>query len=301
MVSSMDSNLGRITTTRHPFAIGGIGGPTVVLDYGPLRVLSDPTFDQPRDYGPYRKLTGPAVSVEELGEVDAVLVSHDLHHDNFDDAGRAFAAAAPVLLTGPQAARRLGGNATGLAPYESTTLTRTGPGPGTQVYAVPAQHGPLDGDRDEFGNINTEVTGFVLQGQGLPTVYVSGDNASIEPVLHIHEHFPTIDVAVLHTGAARVSAKNAGRPLTLTADRAADVALILGVTAVVPAHCDGWSIYSQTCSDVERSFHDAGIADRLHHSALGTWALCHKPAPIPAQLVAPRRMGSPTWAAPTDA
>ena len=128
-------------------------------------------------------------------------------------------------------------------------------------------------------SINTEVTGFVLQADGLPTVYISGDNASVEPVLRIHEHFPAIDVAVLHIGAARVAAKNAGRPLTLTADRASDVALILGVTAVVPAHCDGWSIYSQTCTDVERSFHDAGITDRLRTGPLGTWALRHDSAP----------------------
>jgi L-ascorbate metabolism protein UlaG (beta-lactamase superfamily) len=274
----MDTSLDRVSGTRHPFAIGTIGGPTVVLDYGPLRILSDPTFDEPRDYGPYRKLTGPAVAAEELGVIDAVLLSHDLHHDNFDQAGRALAAAAPVVLTGPQAAGRLGGNATGLAPYESITLAHAGPGPVIRAHAVPAQHGPRDGDRDEFGNLNTEVTGFVLQAQGLPTVYISGDNASVEPVLQIHEHFPAIDVAVLHIGAARVAAKNAGRPLTLTADRASDVALILGATAVVPAHCDGWSIYSQTCSDVERSFHDAGITDRLRSSPLGTWALRHNPA-----------------------
>ena len=219
------------------------------------------------------------MSVDELGEIDAVLLSHDLHHDNFDQAGRTLAAGVPLVLTGPRAAGRLGGNATGLASWESTTLAHTRPGPAIRVHAVPAQHGSLDGDRDEFGDINTEVTGFVLQADGLPTVYVSGDNASVEPVLRIHEHFPAIDVAVLHIGAARVAAKNAGRPLTLTADRASDVALILGVTAVVPAHCDGWSIYSQTCTDVERSFHDAGITDRPRTGSLGTWALRHDSAP----------------------
>ena len=269
----MDSILDRVTPTRHRFAIGTTGGPTAVLDYGQLRILSDPTFDEPRDYGPYRKLTGPAVSVEELGKIDLVLVSHDLHHDNFDQSGRALATAAPLVLTGPHAAGRLGRNATGLASYESITLTDAEPA--IRVHAVPAQHGPLDGDRDEFGNINTEVTGFVLQAHGLPTVYLSGDNASVEPALQIHEHFPDIDIAVLHTGAARVASKNAGRPLTLTADRASDVALILGASEVVPVHCDGWSLYSQTCSDVERSFHDAGIADRLRSSPLGTWAVRH--------------------------
>jgi L-ascorbate metabolism protein UlaG (beta-lactamase superfamily) len=262
-----------IDDTRHPFAIGVIGGPTVVIDYGGVRFVSDPTFDEPRDYGPYRKLAGPAVPPERLGVADVVLVSHDLHLDNFDEAGRAVAAVAPLVLTGPQAAGRLGGNAKGLAAFESATLAPVGGGPGVHVHAVPAQHGPLDGERDEFGNVNTEVTGFVLRAEGLPTVYVSGDNASVEPVLAIHERFPGIDVAVLHAGGASVAAKNAGRPLTLTADRASDVALLLGAPVVVPVHCDGWSHYNQTAADVERSFRDAGITDRLRPVTMGCWTV----------------------------
>jgi CspA family cold shock protein len=40
---------------------------------------------------------------------------------------------------------------------------------------VPALHGP-EGSEHLVG----EVTGFVLAGPGLPTVYVSGDNASLD-------------------------------------------------------------------------------------------------------------------------
>jgi hypothetical protein len=54
------------------------------------------------------------VSEAELGPVDAVLVSHDLHPDNLDDRGRVFALAAPLLVTGPCSAGRLGPTATPL-------------------------------------------------------------------------------------------------------------------------------------------------------------------------------------------
>jgi len=264
---------GAINMARNRFAIGVIGGPTVVIDYGGTRLVSDPTFDAPRDYGPYQKLVGPATAPEQLGAVDAVLLSHDLHHDNFDAAGREFAAAVPVVITGSQGADRMGGNARGLAPFESLVLPASVDGAvDVTVHAVPAQHGPADGERDEYGNINTEVTGFVLQGAGLPVVYVSGDNASVVPVLAIARGFPDIDIAVLHVGAARVAVKNAGRPLTLTADRAADVAQILGAAQVVPAHCEGWSLYSQSVDDVRKSFADAGIADRLRVAPAGSWA-----------------------------
>jgi L-ascorbate metabolism protein UlaG (beta-lactamase superfamily) len=263
-----------INTRRHRLAVGVVGGPTAVVDYGWVRFVTEPTFDPPGEYGPYRKLIGPAVAPTEVEPVDAVLLSHDLHMDNFDKAGRDFASNAPIVITGVQTARRLRGNARGLTSFESTVIGSTlGPRMDVTVHAVPAQHGPSDGERDEYGNINTEVTGFVLQADGLPTVYISGDNASILPVVDIAARFPDIAIAVLHVGAARVSTKNAGRPLTLTSDRAADVAQLLRADIVIPVHCEGWSLYSQTLQDTRNSFADAGIRSRLRSEPPGTWVL----------------------------
>jgi hypothetical protein len=53
------------------------------------------------------------------------------------------------------------------------------------VTAVPAVHGPEDGERDSDGFVNCEVIGFILSGQNLPTIYVSADNASIRTVAEI--------------------------------------------------------------------------------------------------------------------
>ena len=72
-----------------------VGGPTALLEVDGWRILTDPTFDAPgRTYKfgwgtSSRKTAGPALSVEEVGAVDAVLLSHDHHADNLDDAGRA--------------------------------------------------------------------------------------------------------------------------------------------------------------------------------------------------------------------
>lgn len=250
----------------------------MVIDYAGIRIVSDPTFDPAGEYGPYHKSAGPAVTAEQLGHVDAIFLSHDSHVDNFDNLGRQFAAAAPLVVTSPRSAQRLGGNARGLAPFESLLLRvgRTGR-PDVVVDAVPAQHGPSDGALDENGDINSEVIGFVLQSEGSPTVYISGDNASITPIVEIGRRFGDIDVAVLHAGAARVAAKFEGRPLTLTAERAADVAQLLGASVVVPVHCEGWSLYSQNTEDVRRAFEDAGIGDRLRYERPGRWAVLDVP------------------------
>ena len=62
-----------------------VGGPTAVLEYAGLRLLTDPTFDPPGEQaGGLTKLTGPAVSADDVGAIDAVLLSHDQHSDNLD-------------------------------------------------------------------------------------------------------------------------------------------------------------------------------------------------------------------------
>jgi L-ascorbate metabolism protein UlaG (beta-lactamase superfamily) len=69
-----------------------IGGPTLLIEIGGFRLLTDPTFDAPGDYqsGPVtlRKTQGPALSAAEIGRIDAVLLTHDQHADNLDPAGR---------------------------------------------------------------------------------------------------------------------------------------------------------------------------------------------------------------------
>ena len=229
----------------------------------------DPTFDPPGVHAYLTKVTGPAVSADALGPVDAVLISHDQHPDNLDDDGRRMALAAPLVLTHPGAAERLGAPAVGLAPWQSYEL------PGVYgslaVQAVPAVHGPSDGQRDASGHINCEVTGFVLSGPGVPTVYLSGDNASMGAAKEVADRVGGIDIAVLFAGAASVPTKERGRPLTLTAARAAAAAEVLGAKVVIPAHVDGWAHFSEGVDEVVAAFEQAGISNLLRVAAHGEW------------------------------
>ena len=247
-----------------------VGGPTAVLDLGGLRIVSDPTFDAPGPHGYLTKTSGPAVADAELGSVDLVLISHDNHPDNLDDRGRALALAAPLVLTTRSGAGRLGHPAVGLAPWTSHILDRPGGGELT-VTAVPAVHGPEDAERDADGFVNCEVIGFVLAGQDLPTVYISGDNASIRTVAEIARRIPGIDAAVLHAGAARVPDKFRDRALSLDSVRAAAAAAIVGPAVIIPAHYDGWAHFSEGRDDLARAFDDAGLSAQLRLRDHGTW------------------------------
>jgi L-ascorbate metabolism protein UlaG (beta-lactamase superfamily) len=145
------------------------------------------------------KTTGPALPAAQLAPVDAVLLSHDHHPDNLDTLGRTYLADAPLALSTPSAHERLGATVRALPTWTHVDLPRGDGGPGAlRVTAAPALHGPK-GSEPLVG----EVTGFVLSGEGLPKVYVSGDNADLDLVREIADREGPFDIAVLFAGAAR--------------------------------------------------------------------------------------------------
>jgi L-ascorbate metabolism protein UlaG (beta-lactamase superfamily) len=244
-----------------------VGGPTALLEYGGLRIVVDPTFDPPggeyrRSGIPLIKLRGPALPAEALGRLDLALVSHDQHDDNLDPAGRALLGSVGLTLTHPLGASRLGGRTLGLLPWTSVDVAA--PDGGTvQVTAVPAQHGP-----DGTEHLTGPVTGHVLRAPGWPSVYVSGDNASLDVVRQIARRLGPVDVAVVFAGAARPRPEASG-PATVTSAQAAEAAALLGARAVVPVHYDGWRHFTEGADELRAAFEAAGLSERLVLPPLG--------------------------------
>jgi L-ascorbate metabolism protein UlaG (beta-lactamase superfamily) len=247
-------SLGQYRLMTAELTVRLVGGPTAVIELGGVRLLTDPTLDPPGDYPigerVLTKTTGPAVGADQLGRIDAVLLSHDQHPDNLDRSGRALLPGVPLVLSTELAAQRLGGATRALPSWQRTAVGEV------TVTAVPAQHGP-----DGTTHLTGPVTGFVLSGDGLPTVYVSGDNASLDVVRAVAERTGPVDVAVLFAGAARTALIDGY--LTLTADDAAEAARILGVRTVVPVHAEGWTHFSQGVDDLLAAYAAAGLSDRL--------------------------------------
>lgn len=229
-----------------------IGGPTAVIEYAGLRFITDPTFDAPQTYDdgdgePLVKTAGPAIAREDIEPIDVVLLSHHAHKDNLDYEGLELVATGIPTLSTPEAATDLwGGSVIGLDSWETHELSAV------TITAVPALHGPAGIER-----VIGEVTGFVLESPGEPTVYVSGDNASLPLVEQIASRFPEIEVAVIFAGAARVPSIDAD--LTLSSENAAAAADLLGASTVLGVHTEDWKHFSHSRAQLEAAFEGSGL------------------------------------------
>jgi L-ascorbate metabolism protein UlaG (beta-lactamase superfamily) len=222
------------------FRLTHIGGPTVLIEVGGWRLLTDPTFDPPGQSYRFgwgtgsRKLTGSAIVASDVGPIDAVLLSHDHHDDNLDGAGRAMLPSAGAVITTIPGAKRLGGDARGLRPWASTRL-EAGTRPPIEITATPCRHGPPL-SRPIVG----DVIGFVLRwdGQEHGVLWISGDTA------------------LLHLGGVRFPISGPVR-YTMTAKEAVELCRLGQPRAIVPIHYEGWKHFREGREAIDRELANA--------------------------------------------
>jgi L-ascorbate metabolism protein UlaG (beta-lactamase superfamily) len=233
-----------------------IGGPTVLIEFGGFRLLTDPTFDAPGEYHlPHvtlQKTAGPSINADNIGPIDAVLLSHDQHADNLDTSGRLYLSRIKKVLTTLAGAERLGGNAKGLAPWQSAELVSGGRR--LRITATPARHGPLG-----IEPFSGDVIGFVLEAEGIRPFYVTGDTVWYHGVAEVAQRFQA-GVVLLFAGAAQTRGPF---NLTMNVNDALETAHAFPDAVIVPVHCNGWAHFTQNCGDVQRSFKAFGIDGRL--------------------------------------
>lgn len=246
-----------------------LGTATIILEIGSLRFLTDPAFDPPG--GKYsfgfgtgsKKLTAPAIPLEQIGNIDAVLLSHDHHADNLDNAGRAFLPKAKQVLTTTSGAKRLKGNAIGLPLWQSIEV-KSQDGFSVKITATPARHGP------PFSQpIVGEVIGFVLEweGQKQGVLYISGDTVWFSGVAEVANRFK-VGVALLHLGGVRFSISGPLR-YTFNGKEAVQAAKAINPHKIIPIHYEGWTHFQETRGESEKAFVEAGLDNKVLWLPLG--------------------------------
>jgi L-ascorbate metabolism protein UlaG (beta-lactamase superfamily) len=239
------------------FRLTHIGGPTVLIEVGGWRLLTDPTFDPPGQSYRFgwgtgsRKLTGPAIAASDIGPIDAVLLRHDHHDDNLDGAGRAMLRSAGVVITTIPGAKRLGGDARGLRPWASTRL-EAGTRPRIEITATPCRHGPPL-SRPIVG----DVIGFALRwdGQEHGVLWISGDTVFYDGVRQVADRLQ-VGTALLHLGGVRFPISGPVR-YTITAKEAVELCRLGQPRAIVPIHYEGWKHFREGREAIDRELANA--------------------------------------------
>jgi L-ascorbate metabolism protein UlaG (beta-lactamase superfamily) len=185
-----------------------------VIEVDGVRVVTDPVLRSRVTH--LRRIVPPPA---EVGQVDAILVSH-LHWDHLDKPSlRQFPASVPVVV--PRGSARL------FRRFEQVVEVEPGdrvPVGAVEIVATPAEH---DGRRGPLG-VEAPSLGFVVAGSR--RVYFAGDTDLFEGMAEIGDE--GLDAALIPV--AGWGAKLG--PGHLDAPRAAEAARLLHPTLAIPIH-----------------------------------------------------------------
>jgi len=239
-----------------PSTMTWIGTATVLLRCGGFTVLTDPNFLHAGEHAPLgyglrsRRLTDPAMELDDLPPLDLVLLSHH-HGDHFDPEVAERLPSTTRIVTEPHSAKKLERQGftevIALEPWTSARFRR-----GDErltITAVPGRHAP--GALQRF---LPKVMGSVVQHSSGLRVYVTGDTLLDEVLRDIPRHFPTIDACLLHLGGTRI----AGVLLTMDATQGVGLLQLVRPRVAYPIHHGDYTVFKDP---IERFRDEVAVAD----------------------------------------
>ena len=249
-----------------------VGNATTLISYGDLTILTDPNFLHrgQRAYLGYglvsKRLRAPALTVDELPPLDAILLSH-MHGDHWDRVGRKHLDHGLPVVTTPAAQKALHRSgfeqSVGLSTWDTHVVTK-----GNHrlvVTALPGRHAPgwtqrllppVMGSMLEFGSDDGTTR----------RIYISGDTLLIDELAEIPVRFEAIDAGILHLGGTRLPAgRRLPFGLTVTMDGRQGTELVdrLNLPRAIPVHYDDYGVFASPLADWTQEMTRRGLGERI--------------------------------------
>jgi len=248
-----------------------IGTATVLIRYGGFTILTDPNFLHAGQHAYLglglrsKRLTEPAMTIDELPDLDFVVLSHH-HGDHFDDVAAAGLDKRLPIITEPHSARKLRQQgfkrAIELQTWDAQPVEKGDAH--LRVTALPGKHAP-----QPLRSLLPPVMGSMLEfGRGAETtfrIYVTGDTLLYDGLREIPTRYPDIDLCLIHLGGTKV----AGILLTMDGAQGVKALQLVGPKTAVPIHYDDYTVFKSPLEDFKAAVAAADLRTEIRYVGRG--------------------------------
>ncbi|XPT02026.1 hypothetical protein M3J09_011149 [Ascochyta lentis] len=276
-----------------------VGTATTILEWEGLRILTDPNFLHAGDHvhlGPgvsATRKTNPAVDLEELPHIDAILLSH-YHEDHFDKLVEDKLSRSIPIITTPHAHSCLTSKGAdsftnvhaldfwdGLIIDVSPKSVTTGPTPSLKITGMPGKHippGPLGAANDILGAVPPTNGWMIELGYSSPSAanaddfssgyraYITGDTLMVDELKEIPERYKdhNIDLMLIHLGGTTIPGPS--MPLlmvTMDAKQGVELMHLIDPDITIPIHYDDYDVFLSPLDDFKKAVEQAGLSGKV--------------------------------------
>ncbi len=240
-----------------------VGTATVVIRYAGFTILTDPNFLHAGDHAHLgygltsRRLTNPALEIEELPPLDICLLSH-YHGDHFDHiAAERLNKDLPIITT-PHATRALHHkgfrNLHSLNTWDSVDVSKGEAR--MRVTSMPGRHAP-----GPLAALLPQVMGSMLEfgmpgSETLYSMYISGDTLLIDELKEIPKRYPDIFLGLFHLGGTKILGL---LTVTMDAKQGVEAVRIIHPHTAIPIHYNDYTVFKSPLEDFKRAVAKADL------------------------------------------
>lgn len=219
--------------SRRKFSITWIGHSTLLIRAAGKWILTDPLFGDRasplKNVGPRRSVE-PALQIEDLPPIDAIIVSHN-HYDHLDGSAlRKLAKRNPKTVVLMPLGNGIVAKQAGFKDVRELDWYDDSQVGGVKFTAVPAVHSSR---RGAFNTNKALWSGWSISARG-KKIYFSGDTGFGSFVSDIRERLGRHHIALVPIGAYRPPEVESG--FHTSPEEAVQMARILGARHIVPIH-----------------------------------------------------------------
>jgi L-ascorbate metabolism protein UlaG (beta-lactamase superfamily) len=285
-----------------------VGTATTILEWSGIRIMTDPNFLHAGDHvhlGPGvtgERKTNPALDLEELPPIDAVLLSH-YHADHFDEKVESKLRMDLPIVTTPHAKHHLHENKPAEEKFtdvydldfwesclvsirpktnESPSSKEASRIPAIKVTGMPGKHvpdgalsvandllsavPPTNGWMVELGHTNPSSPSDSVSFTNGYRIYISGDTLLVDDLKEIPKRYADarIDLMLVHLGGTTIpSPKLPLLMVTMDGKQGVQLMRLINPEVTIPVHYDDYDVFLSPLDDFKKAVESAGWSDKV--------------------------------------